>query len=165
MRSFLIFAAVLLAGLIPLFVSSVQGAPADDQAIRKAADDFAFAWNRHDPRAMAALFTADGDIVTPYGQFLKGRPAIEAEFTREQTGWAKDVSLTATIDGLRFIKPDVALVDGTVSAAGARETDGKITTLRGRFTNVMVLRDGQWQILARRVLLLAPEPVAAPAKN
>jgi uncharacterized protein (TIGR02246 family) len=165
MRSLQFSVALVLAGAAPPGSWAAEGAAADDQAIRKVADAFAAAWNRHDPKAMAALFTPDGDVVTPYGQFLKGRPAVEAQFMREQVSWAKDVTLTTTIDGLRLIKPDVALVDGTVSAAGARELDGKITTLRGRFTNVMVLRDGQWQFLARRVLLVAPEPVAAPAKK
>jgi uncharacterized protein (TIGR02246 family) len=139
--------------------------PTDEPAIILATEQYTFAWNHHDPKAMAALFTQDGDVVTPYGQFLKGRQAVEERFNKEQAGWAKDVKLTTAVDGIRLVKPDVVLVDGTVSAAGAREADGQVATLRGRFSNVMVKRDGQWLILARRVMLNAPEPVAPPAKN
>ena len=39
------------------------------------------AWNRHDAKAYAALFTEDGDVVNVVGWWWKGRSEIETQLT------------------------------------------------------------------------------------
>src|SRR5207253_8297114 len=39
------------------------------------------AWNQHDAKAYAALFTEDGDLVKVVGWWWKGRPQIEQKLT------------------------------------------------------------------------------------
>jgi uncharacterized protein (TIGR02246 family) len=51
------------------------------QQIRALAMKYEEAYNKHDPPAVAALFTEDGVRVTPTGTFY-GRPAIEKSFAK-----------------------------------------------------------------------------------
>jgi uncharacterized protein (TIGR02246 family) len=104
---------------------------------------------------MAGVFAPEGDIVNPYGQVEKGRAALTALFQREHTGWAKNTRYSDTVDSLRMIKPDVALVDGKLTVQGGATLK---KPLEGRYTNVLVKEDGRWWIQARRVMLLVSEP-------
>jgi uncharacterized protein (TIGR02246 family) len=140
------------------------GEAAEERAVRAVADRFGAAWNRHDAKAMAATFAADGDIVNPYGEVVKGRPALEALFAREQAGFARSSRFASTVESLRFLKPDIALVDGTVTVSGVRGdgADAPAATLKGRYTDIVAKREGQWLVLARRVMLIVPEPGTSP---
>src|SRR5512147_1832020 len=53
---------------------------ADTKAIRATADAFAKAYNAHDPKAIAALFSPDGEIVDESGDAKQGRAEIEDVF-------------------------------------------------------------------------------------
>src|SRR5689334_11387249 len=58
----------------------------DDAAIHKRHDEWCAAWNKHDPKAMAAFFFADGELINPFGRHADGTAAIEKLFTDEHTG-------------------------------------------------------------------------------
>jgi uncharacterized protein (TIGR02246 family) len=141
-----------------------RGDGAEERAVRDAVERFGAAWNRHDAKAMAAAFAPEGDIVNPYGEVVKGRPALEALFAKEQIRFAHGTRFVDTVESLRFLKPDVALVDGALTVSGVRGAgpDAPPTTLKGRYTDVLVKQEGRWQILARRVMLIVPEPGTAP---
>ena len=51
-----------------------------ESAIRAAEKAFVQAFNRGDAKAVAALWTIDGSLVTGQGRVLKGRQAIEDEY-------------------------------------------------------------------------------------
>src|SRR5262245_3280832 len=72
-----------------------RASAADDEAanVRKSCSAFVTAWNKHDPKAMAAIFTEDATIVNPFGVKAKGRAEIEKLFTTEQTGPLKESSV------------------------------------------------------------------------
>jgi uncharacterized protein (TIGR02246 family) len=140
-----------------LFLASAARADDETSAIREVLDRYAAAWNRDDAQTMAAVFAPEGDIVSPYGQVVKGREAVSALLMREHSGWAKGTRYSDTVDSLRMIKPEVALVDGKLSVRGANLKK----PLEGRFTNVLVKSDGRWWIQARRVMLIVSEPGSA----
>ena len=56
--------------------------PADEQAIRELAREWAGAWSRHDMPAMHALMTEDAELVTVAGAHWQGREQIQQAHTR-----------------------------------------------------------------------------------
>src|SRR4051794_24150582 len=53
---------------------------ADAEAITKSSLDFAAAFNKGDAKAIAALWTDEGECHDADGEVLQGRPAIEKAF-------------------------------------------------------------------------------------
>jgi uncharacterized protein (TIGR02246 family) len=49
-------------------------------------DDSGATANRHDPKAMASIFSEDADMVDPSGKLTTGRAEIEKAISSEQTG-------------------------------------------------------------------------------
>src|SRR5262249_5640458 len=113
---------ILLAMPAMLFVASrgAQAAdaprpyPAEEAALLKNAEAFVEALHKGDAKALAALWTPDGDYTSQKGRELKGRDAIEKAFS---TFFAENKGLKLRIDilGLRFVTPDVAVEDGMTS--------------------------------------------------
>src|SRR3546814_5775870 len=96
--------SVFLACSFPALAGQSQ----DVQAIREVLQtQQADAWNRHDAKAYAALFTQDGDVVNIVGWWWKGRDEIERKLA---TGFAfvfKDSQLTVTDVDVRLISSKV----------------------------------------------------------
>src|SRR5438477_3783196 len=59
----------------------VASSPVDEEAIHKLETQQAEAWNKHDAKAYASLFTEDGDCVNVVGWWWKGRRQIEEKLT------------------------------------------------------------------------------------
>jgi len=112
---------------------------ADLAAIRAASRQFVAAFNRGDAKALAALWTEDGELVEEGGSRLEGRKAIEAAyagyFAQHPQG-----RMQVVIDSLRLLSDSAAIEDGRAIVepppAGAPGI--------GKYTAVHVKRDGQW---------------------
>jgi uncharacterized protein (TIGR02246 family) len=128
-----------------------QGTPADEAAIRKIADQFALAWGKGDAKSLAALYTTDADYVSSTGLMAKGRAEIEKAYITQLSGVYKGTTLKNAITNVRFLKPDVAITNGTFEVTGLRGPDGKEAPPRkGININVLVKQNGQWLITALR---------------
>ena len=57
------------------------GSSEDEAAIRALEARLPEAWNRHDAKAFASVFTEDGDCVNIVGWWWKGRAEIEKKLT------------------------------------------------------------------------------------
>src|SRR5690242_4541695 len=92
--------SALLAVIIlsPAALLRAQDGGAEDAAIRKRHDEWCDAWNKHDPKAMAAFWTADGDLINPFGRHAKGTAEIEKLFTEEQSGPMKESTYAGTVE-------------------------------------------------------------------
>jgi uncharacterized protein (TIGR02246 family) len=82
---------------------------ADKQAIQQILDDWVSAWNAHDMRKMASLYSEDADFVVITGQHLRGREAIYSYHDELHKGIFKDSQRKATWTDLRLIRPDVSV--------------------------------------------------------
>jgi uncharacterized protein (TIGR02246 family) len=159
MRS-LIILAVGLASITMIAPALAQSA-ADETAIRKVTEQFAPAWAKGDDKSLGALYTADADYVSSTGLVAKGRTEIEKAYATQFTGVYKGTSLKAGVTNVRFLKPDVAIVNGTFEVSGMRGSDGKeVPPRNGISTSVVVKQNGQWLITALRAWI----PPAAPAR-
>jgi uncharacterized protein (TIGR02246 family) len=120
--------------------SSAAVGTADEQAIRQSAAAFAAAFNRHDAKAVAQMWTADGEYVDEVGQRFQGRAAIEKEYADFFTTHP-EVKLRIGVDSVRLLSPTTAIEDG--HAVLEPMPDGH--PAMGRYTAVDVKqRDGSW---------------------
>jgi ketosteroid isomerase-like protein len=68
---------IALAGL-PLTLRCQTKGEIDPQAVTAVIDRFMDAWNRHDAKAFAAVFSEDADFTNWRGEGASGRSKIEA---------------------------------------------------------------------------------------
>ena len=128
--------------------------PADRAAIQALLDAHGAAWTKGDAAAAAAVMTEDADWVSGSGAVYEGRPAIEAMHRRELAGMGKGSRHSHPgTPKIRFIRPDVAIVDGDSYMAGLHDEQGKeFPPTTSRYTAVMVKENGRWMVAAFRSL-------------
>ncbi len=144
-------AAVLVAGPLSAAQPPKGGNPADETALLKNAESFLAAFHKGDAKAVAALWTTDGDYTDTLGKRHAGREAIEKEFTAffaENNG----AKLRIDIDSIKFITPEVAIEDGVTAVSTA---DGGPPS-RAKYTIVHVKKDGKWSIGSVRETVYTP---------
>ncbi len=123
----------------------------DESAIRKVAAAIAAAWERHDAKALAAFWSEEGDLIDPAGRVARGREEIEKLFADEHSTVFKTSHATISDRAVRFLKPDLAIADGSFEITGMRSPDGKdLPPLKGLYTRILVKRGGQWWVIADR---------------
>lgn len=166
MKTRLALATLVLAPLAIFALAGAGGAGGDDTAaIKKSTQDFQTTWNTHDPKAIAALWAKDGDLIDPWGKTAVGRDAVEKFFTGEHTGKGPLAHCTFDVkkDAIRMLSPDLSLEDWEVVLTGL-QPEGAPAPLPAQFHRVVVIKkkDGdKWLIAAARPGL--PTPVDAPA--
>src|SRR5262245_46521476 len=105
---------VLLLGAA-IYAQKVTETKAADasEAVRKTLRAYAQAFNKNDAEAVAAHWTAKGVYVDrDTGERTEGREAIQADLAKLFKDH-RGARLTANVTGVRFVKPDVAMVEGT----------------------------------------------------
>jgi len=72
-------------------------------------------------------------------------------------GVYKGATIKITTASIRFLKPDVALVNGSFEVSGLQGLDGKELPVRkGLSTNVLMKQGDKWMIAALRGMVPAP---------
>ena len=134
---------VLLLGLV-LSVTPGAGqskaSSADEAAVRDVVRRYTEARELSDPKAIEALFTVDADQYTTSGEWRRGVPQLVKGMldTSARNPGARAIAVAA----VRFITPDVAIVDGEYKTG---------TDARQLWTTVTVKREpGGWRIAAIR---------------
>lgn len=114
--------------------------PADEAAVRDIVRRYTEARELSDPKAIGALFTSDADQYTTSGEWRRGVPQLVKGMldTSARNPGARSIAVAA----VRFITPDVAIVDGEYKTG---------TDARQLWTTVTVKREpGGWRIAAIR---------------
>lgn len=136
----------------------------EDTAIRKRHDEFIAAWNKHDAKLMAAFFAADGDLVNPFGRQAKGIAAIEKLFADEHAGVMAKTRYAGSIESIRYLGKDVAIVDTNGEVTGMKGADGADAPPFKHHVIWIAHKDaGKWSAVAARAFVTLPPP-AAPSK-
>jgi uncharacterized protein (TIGR02246 family) len=132
--------AVLL--FIATSVSAAAQAPAaaDETAVRDIVRRYTQARELSDPKAIEALFTDDADQYTTSGDWRRGKAQLVKGMLDTS---ARNPGVRAiTIAAVRFVTPDVAIVDGEYQTG---------TDARQLWTTLIVRRvAGGWRIAAIR---------------
>jgi uncharacterized protein (TIGR02246 family) len=118
---------------------------AAEKPIRQAAEDFKRAFNRGDAKAVAALWTPEGEYIDEGGNVFAGRAEIEKEyagFFKEHPG----SQLQIHIDSIRFVGPALAFEEGT-----SRLIEPPVgATSVSHYTVVHLKQDGKWLMASVR---------------
>jgi uncharacterized protein (TIGR02246 family) len=159
-RRIKLFAAVLLVLICVIFPASGYAqtpspASTDEAAIRQIVKQVEDAWNAHDGKAFAAPFAADADYVVVNGMFIKGKEAIEQGHIGIFTTIYKDSRNVATVKGVRFLRPDVAVAH--VEWNLEFKVGGETKKAQGINTMVMTKEGGKWSIAAFQNTPIEPQ--------
>ena len=119
--------------------NSRAGQAEDEAAIRQNAEDYVVAYNNHDAKAVAAMWSPDAVYMDPStGEAAVGREEIEKVFA-DTLAELKDAKLQVEVKSVDFVSPNVAVENGTATIirpnVEPEETD---------YTAVNVRRDGIW---------------------
>jgi uncharacterized protein (TIGR02246 family) len=146
----LLFGALLFAAIL----HAQSNHSADIAAIQAVLDAHGAAWTRGDSAAAASVLTDDADWVSGSGKTFVGKQQIEAMHKQLLEGPAKGTRHSHPgTPNIRFITPDVAIVDGDSMMAGFRDENGKeLPADYSRYTAVFVKKNGKWYVTAFRSL-------------
>ena len=156
----------VFAFLLILSAAPPAGAQAtdDESKIRTIAADWGRAWNKHDMKALAGLFTEDADFVNVGAKHWKGRKEIEAQHAARLSQFLESEWATKGVS-IQYLKPDIALVHVEWSLRGDKDPGGTPRQPReGIFTWVVVKKGEGWLIRAAQNTNLSNLPPPATAK-
>jgi uncharacterized protein (TIGR02246 family) len=150
--------ANVLACIFLVAISSLISLPAaartragDEAAIRNMLTDFTVHWHDSDAQGLAMFWTPDGDFINPDGMYLKGRQQIQGFYAQAFSMGYAGSQATATVEHIRFLKPDLALIDGKFGISGAVSKDRQpLPVEKGYFTAVVKEESGRWWIVSNR---------------
>ena len=149
MRKNLILLGVLATTLLGTLAFSGQGQapPANaEQAVRKAVAAYVEALNKGDLDGLMACLGPDADFIDEAGKTTRGRDALRAHF-KTTLADLKGYKVSGKVYSVKFLRPEVALVDGSLEYAAA---DG--TRDSNRYTVVWVKSGDKWLISSARDL-------------
>ncbi|MFL6727290.1 MAG: SgcJ/EcaC family oxidoreductase [Sphingomicrobium sp.] len=117
------------------------------------------AWNALDAAAFSAAVADDCVFTNIFGQVFSGKEAFEQQHARIFAGVYKGSVLQQSIDYLRLVQPDVAIVDTSVTLSAPAGDFGPARTLHTKLAQVFVRRDGKWRIVSYHNVEERPLPV------
>jgi uncharacterized protein (TIGR02246 family) len=140
--------------------SARAGETRDETAVRALGDTFAKALVQKNAELRASIFIEDGTLVTPQGDFLQGRVAMVKDFGPETQQAVNDSTQAAFSNyRVRFIKPDVAVVDALLTVRNVNGPDGTIIpVVPVNFFFVAVRHADRWLIHDGRAHFAAAPP-------
>jgi len=149
-------ACILLA---TTYAPRTQGAARDhdEVEIRDVQTRQADAWNRHDAKAYADLFTEDGDVVNVVGWWWKGRAEIESKLAAGFAFVFAESTLVVTDVQVRFLSPDFAVAHVRWTMTGARTPPPLPEPREGIQTQVLRKTGGRWLIASFQNTNAVPE--------
>jgi uncharacterized protein (TIGR02246 family) len=147
----------IVCNLVWLAPSNSWADQAEDEAIIRAnAEAYVAAYNNHDAKAVAAMWSPEAVYMDPStGEAAVGQEEIEKVFAGilADLGEAK---LEVDVDSVEFVSPNVAIENGTVHIVRPN-AEPEVSN----YTAVNVKRDGKW--LLDRVS--EEEPTASPPSS
>ncbi|MBT5220365.1 MAG: SgcJ/EcaC family oxidoreductase [Woeseia sp.] len=139
---FLLLSMSLYSGLA--YSQNTESTLLEETAIKQLIAEFLVVRERNDEQALLALLTEDIDQLTSSGNLRSGRDRVSngsLASTRNNSG-----TRTITVESIRFIKADVAIVNGLYDIVD--RADGPDRHYLTSF--VVVMEDERWKISAIR---------------
>jgi uncharacterized protein (TIGR02246 family) len=158
----LFFAAPIVTGLVRAAAADDSAGGGADAAIKEVVAGFSNGWNTHDAHAMCASLADDVEWVNWRGEPLGTRQAVEDEHAKLFADLYKNTHRTDTVKTIRYINPELAVVDDYWTMTGARKRDGSEWPYRAGYTDFMMTkRGGRWIVIVSHT---ADFNATAPAK-
>src|SRR5262245_9893748 len=136
---FVVVACFLANSFVPCDIRADESD--DEAAIRKSDQAYVEAYNKHDAKALAALWSPEAVYVDPdTGDEAVGREEIEKEFA-DTFADLKDAKLEIDATSIKFLSPNVAIESGTARSIRPKEEPDEST-----YSALFVKREGKWLI-------------------
>ena len=148
-----IWLAVLIALTVPTLHAEADDTR-DEAAVRELIDKLTEAYNRHDTKAVAALFEPEADIVSI--NTYRGPTGIERFFS----GMNGDpIESPAKTTPIRFLTEDVAIIDMDTELPGMKCSDVKpLPTMKFQAAFIAKRINGKWLFTALRIRTRTTSP-------
>ena len=147
------FALILMLPPMPLVAGEPAAQSGDESTVRAVVQKYVDAREARDPKAIEPLFTEDADQLVSDGTWRRGRDTLVRGML--ESSRRNSAKRSIAVESVRFLSPEVALVDGRYIQKGAE--GGKD---REMWTAITLKRvAGGWRIAAiRNMLPSAPPP-------
>lgn len=121
--------------------------------IRAIVADQVVAWNAGDGQAFARHLAPDASFTNLFGMVMYGAPAFAKRNTDILNSFYKGTTKQHVIRRIRFVTPDVAIVDIDNEVRGVKSMPGGIVVppdgiVKTQLMEVFVKREGRWWIEA-----------------
>jgi|SRR5579864_2043964 len=137
----------------------------DEATIRQMIEEQTAASNRHDAQAWCKDFAENAEFTNPFGMVFHGRPAIEKRHAEIFTGMFRESRETVSVQRVRFLRPDVAMVATESELTNYRSLPPAIASsitgsvFYSRATQTFVKDNGAWRIVARQDVWILKSPL------
>jgi uncharacterized protein (TIGR02246 family) len=140
--------AAMAIGLLTTFTAAQpRDSARDEDAIKRVIEDLNESFQKRDAKLRASLFTEDGIFINAFGVQRECRASIE-QFWKDlfATGTFNQTEVKIAEMKIRFLNPDVAIVDRFEEATGQRgiETKRLLPPRRIHLTLIMKRTGDKW---------------------
>jgi len=116
------------------------------------------AFNRFDAKQVAGCWTEDGTLITPSGEYGRGRSGVEAAYRHDCDTILKGTTSTFSISSVRRLGSDLAFMDLDHELRNFKMPDGSTGTMK-LHTVILAKRSGNtWQWVDARPYAFVPPP-------
>jgi uncharacterized protein (TIGR02246 family) len=141
----------------------LETASVNEVAIQKIISDGTEAWNRGDAKAYSQNFQEEGGFTNVLVMVFYGRRDFEHRHAELFSTIFKGSALAQSIRKIRFLRPDVAVVDVDTEMTGYTKMPPGVQAvpdgiLRTRLQEVLVKENGCWWIAAYHNVDVKPLP-------
>ena len=134
-------------------VGFAQNVDDREASIRLIVGEQAKAWDAGDAAAFSRHIAPDVSFTNLFGMVMYGKAAFEKRHSEILATFYKGTTKTHSVRKIRFVTPDVAIVDIDNEVAGVRSMPGGIAVppngiIKTQLMQVFVRRDGRWLVEA-----------------
>lgn len=149
MRTVLMMAALAVGMAVPAAAQDAR----DEAAIRAIVAEQVTAWNAGDGAAYASRVSPEVSFTNLFGMVMFGREPFATRHAEILATFYKGTTKHHAVRRIRFVSPDVALVDIDNEVRGVRAMPGGIAVpvdgvLKTQLLEVFARRQGSWWIEA-----------------
>jgi uncharacterized protein (TIGR02246 family) len=124
-------------------------------AIERLVKNYEDAWNRHDPKGLAANYDSDATWVNWFGAYYVGRDDIERHYDTVHTTYFKTSQYyTRQIEDIKFLTPTIAIAHVRTGLSGDTRYPGQVFEFRRMI--VLTKHKNGWLIKAGQNAKLNP---------
>jgi uncharacterized protein (TIGR02246 family) len=147
------FAAIVFALTFAQPASPIKHDVVAEGAIRAIVAGQASAWNAGDAKGYASDVAPDVSFTNLFGMVMYGREAFERRHAEILATFYKGTVKSHVIRRVRFVTPDVAIVDIDNEVRGVRSMPGGIAIppdgiMRTQLMEAFARREGRWWVEA-----------------
>jgi uncharacterized protein (TIGR02246 family) len=134
----------------------------DSNAVRNIIRNEIESWNKGDAVGYSRDFSAAGTFTNIRGQFFTGYPGYLKQHEVIFQGIFKNSTLKQDVVSLKFVRPDVAIIETTTTVNGAAQGPVGVTRddkgrIRTRLLQVVAKEGGVWRIVSYHNVDVKPE--------